>query len=86
MEFDKVAFNMAVDTLSDVVKTPFGYHIIKVSEHTPSTQLGFKEVSAQIQKQLLARRQQERVRAFLEDISKKADIEVKPELLKKAAP
>lgn len=85
-EFDQVAFTLPVGALSDVVKTPFGYHIIKVTENSPPKQLGFKEVSGQIQKQLQAQRQQETVRTFLEELSKKASVKVHAERLANAAP
>jgi peptidyl-prolyl cis-trans isomerase C len=85
-EFDQVAFTLPVGALSDVVKTPFGHHIIKVTENSPPKQLGFKEVSGQIQKQLQAQRHQETVRTFLEELSKKASVEVHAERLTNAAP
>ncbi len=86
MEFDKVAFKLKAGTLSDVVKTPFGYHIIRVTDHTPSKQMGFSEVSDQILKRLKTERQQESVRAFLQELSKKATVEVHPELLQDLKP
>jgi peptidyl-prolyl cis-trans isomerase SurA len=34
-EFDEAAFNLSVGQVSDVVKTNFGYHIIKLTERKP---------------------------------------------------
>jgi parvulin-like peptidyl-prolyl isomerase len=34
-EFDEAAFNLSVGQVSDVVKTNFGYHIIKVTDKKP---------------------------------------------------
>lgn len=86
LEFDQVAFDLPVDTLSDVVKTDFGYHIIKVTEQIPSKQLGYSEVSVQIQKSLSAQKQQAALQAFLEGLTEKAAVEAHPELLTKNSP
>jgi len=47
-EFDKVVFDMNVDDISEVVKTDYGYHIIKLNEIYPSTLQSFEEVEGQL--------------------------------------
>jgi len=47
-EFDKAVFNMNVGDISDVVKTDYGYHIIKLNEIQPSTLQSFEEVEGQL--------------------------------------
>jgi len=48
-EFDKVAFELPPGQLSDVVKSQFGYHIIKVIEKRPGAQKTLQEGRAQIE-------------------------------------
>ncbi len=47
-EFDKAVFDMNVGDISDVVKTDYGYHIIKLNEIQPSTLQSFEEVEEQL--------------------------------------
>jgi len=47
-EFDAAVFDMNVGDISDVVKTDYGYHIIKLNEIQPSTLQSFEEVEGQL--------------------------------------
>ena len=51
-EFDAVAFALAPGTVSDLVKTPYGFHIIKVVDKKEASTRSFEEVVPQIQEQL----------------------------------
>lgn len=51
-EFDKVAFSLQPGQLSDLVKTSYGYHIIKVTDKRPASQKTLAEVRTQIEDQL----------------------------------
>jgi peptidyl-prolyl cis-trans isomerase D len=51
-EFDKAAFTLPIGQLSDLVKTSFGYHIIKVADRKPAATKTLAEVRSQIEDQL----------------------------------
>ncbi|ABR47885.1 PpiC-type peptidyl-prolyl cis-trans isomerase [Alkaliphilus metalliredigens QYMF] len=57
-EFEEAAFNMEVDTVSEPVKTQFGYHIIKVVDQKPAQEKSLAEVKDQLNQQLLSQKQQ----------------------------
>ena len=48
-EFDKVAFELQPGQMSDLVKSQFGYHIIKVTDKRAATQKTLAEVRTQIE-------------------------------------
>ena len=66
-EFDKAAFEMEVDVVSEPVKSQFGYHIIKVTAKNAEGESSFDEVKAQLSQQLLGMKQQE---LYLEETNK----------------
>jgi peptidyl-prolyl cis-trans isomerase D len=51
-EFDKVAFELQPGQMSDLVKSSFGYHIIKVTDKKAATTRTLAEVRTQIEDQL----------------------------------
>jgi peptidyl-prolyl cis-trans isomerase D len=51
-EFDQAAFSMEPGTISDLVKSPFGFHIIKVTEKRPGGTRTLEEVTPQITEQI----------------------------------
>jgi peptidyl-prolyl cis-trans isomerase D len=78
-EFDAVAFTMQPGQISDVVKTQFGYHIIKLTDKKPGTTRPFADLRQQLTDQLSSERAQARaaeLSASLEkQISKPADLD-----------
>jgi len=59
-EFDQAAFTLGVGAISDLVKTQFGYHIIKVLEKQPAHTQTFEEVENLIRPTLLQRKAEQK--------------------------
>src|SRR5262249_51052512 len=71
-EFDKVAFELKPGQINDtVVKSQFGYHIIKVTDKKAATQRTLAEVKAQIEDQLKWERAQTEAQKIADDLSGK---------------
>jgi peptidyl-prolyl cis-trans isomerase D len=68
-EFDKVAFSMQPGQVSDVVKTEFGYHVIKLTEKRAATQRPLAEVQAQIEDQIKWQRAQDQAQRMADDVA-----------------
>jgi peptidyl-prolyl cis-trans isomerase D len=69
-EFDQVAFSLQPGQISDLVKTKFGYHIIKVVDKKPASQRPLAEVRAQIEDQLKWEQAQAQAQKLADDVAK----------------
>lgn len=75
-EFEKIAFSLDKDVVSEPVKTKFGYHIIKVSEKSPEGITPYEEVRDFIKKFLQEGETKKKLAAHTAELKKKAKIEV----------
>lgn len=85
-EFEKVAFSMKEGDVSGIVKTKFGFHIIKLTGKRPAGTLPFAEVKEQLKTSLLPQKQQEVFQKVKEDLKKTAKISIKEDAMKGTGP
>jgi peptidyl-prolyl cis-trans isomerase C len=74
--FEDVAFAMNPGTVSPVIETSFGYHVIQVTEIKPAGKETFEESKPSIQKYLDEAAKRKAVQKFVEELKQKATIEI----------
>ncbi len=79
-EFDRV-FEMNVGTLSEVVKSPYGYHIFKLEESLEARQMPFEEARAGILQDLAQQKGEAEYRKWLKGLREKCKIAINKKVL-----
>lgn len=80
-EFEKAAAELEVGTLSSPVKTPFGYHIIKVLDKKEGASVEFAQVKDMIMQKLSADKQKEVFDTYIAGLKNTYKIEINKEAL-----
>ena len=75
-EFDKVAFALEKDAVSEVVETKFGFHIIKVSEKTPARVVPYEQMRDFLKKYLQEEESKKKLASHIAELKKKSKIEI----------
>lgn len=76
-EFENAAFALKAGEVSGVVKSQFGYHIIKVEEVKAQKTLTFDEVKEQIKTELVGSKKESAWTNYVDNVRKNAKIEIK---------
>lgn len=74
-EFDKAAFSMKPDTISEPIKTDFGYHIIHVTDKKEAKEATYEDHKDDIKEQLVDAQIQTEYINWLDEIKIDYDIE-----------
>jgi peptidyl-prolyl cis-trans isomerase C len=85
-EFERAAFALQVGQVSDIVKTPYGYHIITVTERKEGERKPFEQVKEQIRGVLRTKAQQERVQTYYDSLKNGANVQIDEEALAAVTP
>ena len=75
---EDVVFSHEKGYISDPIRWPAGYEILKVEEHTTAGQASFDEVQNRINKILAEPKIQPKLRAYLTDLRENAFLQIKP--------
>jgi peptidyl-prolyl cis-trans isomerase C len=74
--FEEAAFNMKPGEVSDIVKTRFGYHLIKVTDKKAESTVPFDEIKERIGQYLKQEKVQKEVRELVDKLRKEAKVEI----------
>jgi len=80
-EFDHV-FSMEVGTISDVIKSPYGYHIFKLEEKIEPRQIAFEEAKSRILRELGQTKGEEEYQKWFKGLKGKVKIEINKKWLR----
>ena len=81
-EIENVVFALEIGNISDIIKSEYGFHILKVTDKKPEVLKTFEEVKEEILPTLLSTKQKEAFDNLIEELKSQVTIEINEEALK----
>ena len=81
-EFDNV-FKLKINKVSDIIKTPYGFHLLKVVDKIEERKMDFEESKSRVEKILLEYLQDQAFKKWFLKLKQNAEIEIEYESLEK---
>ena len=81
-EFDDV-FKLKINKVSDIIKTPYGFHLLKVVDKIEERKMDFEESKSRVKKILLEYLQDQAFKKWFLKLKQNAEIEIEYESLEK---
>jgi len=80
-EIDEVVFALESGELTDIIKSDYGFHILKVTEKKPESTKALEEAKDEIMQTLLPEKQKDAFDNLLKELKSKVEIEINEEAL-----
>jgi peptidyl-prolyl cis-trans isomerase C len=74
--FDEVAFSLETDSVSEIVETRFGYHVIKVVEREPARLVSYEQMRGFLEAYLQGEESKRRLAAHIAELREESEIEI----------
>ncbi len=74
--FDKAAFSLQKNQVSDIVETEYGYHLIKLTDKKPAGVMTFDEVKPRIEQHLKNEKVSQEFKKYIDGLKSAAKIQV----------
>ena len=74
--FAEAAFALNPGEISDIVRTRYGYHLIKVNDRQPKTKLSFEDVREKLARNLKFEKSTREINAYLKSLRNSAEVKI----------